>query len=105
MGRHQSEWPQLAGKRRAVHRICDHHFRFENPRIKFRQGENHSIPVLRFGDNVTGHRGTTELFALRNSGSVQEFFKEYALIRFLLLVVRIHNRKRFPRHFFQVGNG
>jgi hypothetical protein len=35
MWRHQAEWALLGGKRCAVHHICDNHFGFENPRIKF----------------------------------------------------------------------
>ena len=103
MWRHQSEWPLLEGQRSAVYSICDDYFGFEHPRIKFCQGENHAISVLRLGENVSGHRRTSKLLALRNSGTVKELFKKYSLICFLFLVVRIHYRERFPRHLLQVN--
>ncbi len=105
MWRHQPEWPLLRGQRSTINGIYDDYLGFENPRIKFRQGENHSIAIFCLGDNVIGHRRTSKLFALWNSRSVEEFFKKYALVGFLLLVVRIHNCECFPGHLFQINNG
>jgi hypothetical protein len=105
MRRDKPEWAFFRPKWCAVHGIRNNYLGFENPRIKFRQGKNHSIAILRSGDNISRHRGTTKLFALRNPGSTKEFFKKHTLIRFRLLVVRIHNRERFPWHVFQINNG
>ena len=105
MGRYKPEWSLSGGQRRTVHGIGDDHFGFENSRIKFRQGEDHAITILRFGDNISGHRGTSKLFSLRNPSSAEELLKKYTLIRFPLFVVRIHDRERFPRHLFQIRNG
>jgi len=61
--------------------------------------------VFRFGDNISGHRRTSKLVTLWNSGSVKNFFKKHALIRLLLFLVRIHNRESFPRHLLEINNG
>jgi len=103
--RDQPERTLLGGKRNAVYGIRDDYLGFENPRIKFRQGENHSIAIFGLGDNVIGHRRTSKLFALWNSRSVKEFFKKHSFLSFLLFVVWVHNRERFPRHLFQINYG
>jgi hypothetical protein len=100
----QSEGTLLGGKRRAVHGICHDRFRFENPRIQLRQGEDHTITVFRLGDDLGSQRGAAKLFPAGNSTSAKEFFNEHTLIRFRLFVVRIRYRERFPRHLFQISN-
>jgi hypothetical protein len=99
------EWPFFRRKRCAIHSIRHEYIGFENPRIQFRQGEDHAITVLSGSDNVGGHRGATKLFALQNPRSVEEFLEKHTFIRFRLFVVRIHNRERFPRQLLQIGNG
>jgi len=102
---YQTEWSLLGGKRSAVHGIRDDYLGIKNSRIQFRQGEYDSIAVCRFGENVRGHRSSSQLFTLRDSGLSKEVFKKHSLVRFLLFVVRIQDGQRFPRHLLQVSHG
>jgi hypothetical protein len=105
MWRHEPEWPLLGRQRSTVYGICDDYFGLENARIQFRQGENHSITVGRFGKNVSGHGSTSKLFALGNSGFSKEVFKKYSVIGFFLFVVRIHHGECFPGHLLEISHG
>jgi len=105
MRRYEAERTLLLNEGRAVHGVCDDDFRFENPGIKLREREGHTVSVLRLGNHIGGHGAASKLLALRYSGLVEEFFEKHTFVRFLLLIVRIHDRESFPRHLFQISDG
>ena len=101
----QSEGTLFAVEGDTVHGVGHDYFGFDDARIELCQRENHSIAVLPFGYDVGGHRRTSKLVALRNSGPVKNFFQKHTLICFFLLVVRIHDGESFSRHLFEIGDG
>ena len=67
------------------------------------QREQHLVPILRFGEYVTGQRLAAQLASLRNTGSLQDFVQPDAFVQSLHSIVRGVNRG--ARHLRQIVGG
>src|SRR5580658_6358445 len=104
MWRYQPERTQLPTQRCAIQGIRDEHVRIEDARIEFRQREDHAVSVGRFSNYVSSQRGSSKLFALRYSGSLEELRQKHTFVGFVFLVVRVEDRESFSGHLFEVTN-